>query len=183
MSVRDREGSEHITFVFTGSLAQLSKALKPIRQHQAPYKTAVIDDVSELYALQMEKEVKSSPHQLPVRRDWMKVTLRVRRLLRQLKRLPVHLIVTCPEAVGQDAVSESLYRVPELPGKLARQVGRYFDVVGRLTVSATRSGTIKRRLQVQPYQHVTAKDRSGILGTLVEDPTMATLYNKIMKEV
>jgi len=182
LTVRNR--LEHITYVAVRSFAQMLIVTRRLRSEsglpEPLANTLVIDNLSELYHLQLDSRVKKVDTLIPELRDWQDVTNRTRRLLRSLKRLDMHLIVTAPANVVRDETSGALFRTPELPGKLAWQLGRYFDIVGYLTVTAGRPGTeLVRQMQVQPYRRIIAKDRSGNLTYIVENPTMQSVYNAI----
>jgi hypothetical protein len=110
-------------------------------------------------------------------------TNKMRRFLRFVRQQPIHFITTCQARVLDDELTGAVSRVPDLPGKLAGQVGHFFDIVGYIKSSLDRSGeTVTRTLQVQPYRRVSAKDRTGQFGVAVEDPTMAKLYSAITEE-
>jgi len=178
-----RHRQEHITYVAVRKFTDMQTVLSAIKKAPEKYSTLVLDNLAELYYLQMDARVRTAEERIPQLRDWQAITNRTRRLLRDLRLLPMHIIVTTPAQKVKDEVTGALYTTPELPGKLSMQIGRYFDVFGYLAVvaSSPKKGLV-RQLQVHPFRRIAAKDRSGNLPYLVENPTMQDIYDKIFEK-
>lgn len=184
LSIRDRD-VDLLPVRDYNDLRELTSLLKqpdPEDEDSLKYKTLVIDSLTELYQLNMEVQLRAEqrPQSVPELRDWLKCTNKMKRFLRHIRGLPIHFIAICQARIITDEVTGAISRGPDLPGKLAGQVGHYFDLVGYLNSSLDRGGeTVTRTLQLQPYKRVEAKDRSGVFGLGVEDPTMKDLYEEI----
>jgi len=187
LSIRDRD-VDLLPVRDYNDLREMSALLQqpdPDDEDSLKYKTVVIDSLTELYQLNMEVQLRAEqrPQSVPELRDWLKCTQKMRRFLRHIRGLPIHFITTCQARIITDEVTGAISRGPDLPGKLAGQVGHYFDIVGFLDASLDRGGeTVTRSLQVQPYKRVIAKDRSGVFELGIENPTMQKIYEEINNE-
>jgi len=147
-----------------------------------PFKTVVVDDLLEFYNMLMVGRLKEEGMKpghdpnVPQMQDWLNVTFLTRALLRAFKDLPVNLIVTTTAQFATDEQLQVINRLPAMPGKMAWEVGKWFDVVGYLTTGGSQQ-KITRTLQVQPYRNTEAKDRTGKLGANIAEPTMQIIYD------
>jgi hypothetical protein len=94
------------------------------------------------------------------------------RILRQMRKLPMHLLLTCPAKYteGQDKVKRYM---PDLTGQLANQVLGVVDVVGYL-VALKKDKVTERQLFFDPSRQFEAKTRFNELnGIVFRDPTMS----------
>jgi hypothetical protein len=116
---------------------------------------------------------------VPSQRAWGKSGERMRRIITAYRDLPVHLIATCLVGVEYDEANGTTNFHPQLPGKLRGDVPGYFDVVGYLKAEEKRVGTestIVRTLQVAKTRRVVAKDRTDVLGQVIEDPNIPDMW-------
>lgn len=138
-----------------------------------PYRTLALDDINELYMLMMAEQLRLATgkpgHEpdIPWQEDWMRCTTRIRKLLRQLRLMPMNLICTTTEQITVDVQTEVMLRTPEMPGKLAGQISKFFDVTGRLD----RVGE-KYVCQLEIGKGAQAKNRDLGLGRQIEGPDM-----------
>jgi hypothetical protein len=100
------------------------------------------------------------------------------------KNAVVHFLTTAGQAMVKDEAIGALHMSPDIVGKLSYRVPRFFHIVGHLTATlrASREGEVSkeiRRLQVQPFGKVRAKDRSGKLGAILLEPTMQKIYDLV----
>ena len=72
---------------------------------------------------------------------------------------------------------------PALTPKLKNSVMGGMDIVGYLYVKedADKPNVTTRQLLVQPVGKWDAKDRSGVLGTVIESPTLPNIMSTIIK--
>jgi len=160
------------------------------------YRTVIVDSLSELQKLDMrfvmnhEKQNSSNPDRVdidtPTQRAWGKSGERIRRIVRAFRDLPCNTIMTTlvsteyeEDDKGKEDKSKVRLFYPMLPGKLRGEIPGYFDVVGFLQADADRSGNIKRTLQVAKTKRVVAKDRTGSLGLVVNEPSIPIIWNMI----
>ena len=153
----------------------------------SPFKTIVIDGVTMYHSLAMNTRLGGTTRAAgtPQQSDYYQISADILKLLWRIRReSKLNLIVTAGVQAVEDKATESLVISPDITGKLARRVPRIFDIVGYLTVDqrVTRAGKVtkeERYLQVQPYNRVRAKDRSGGLGALVVNPTAKRLFDAL----
>ena len=187
MGAREFKDSPIVFVAATGQkdIDLLQKAL--LQRTKPKFKTVVVDPLTEMYALLMDNQLAASgrDRDMPQLQDYGTITTRMRKFFRLARQSPVHFIATCGTQPNKDETSGSIYMTPDLPGKLANQTPRFFDVVGYLAVHVQRprgraeTARIARSLQVQPYGRIIAKDRSSSLGHVVANPTMSELHDTI----
>jgi len=155
-----------------------------------PYKTVVIDSLTEMQKLSMmdimSQLVAIKPDRdqdIPSLQEWGKNIEQIRKFVRYFRDLPMHCIFTCLEMESKDESTGSITVLPSLSGKLAMEVSGFVDVVGRLYTSpvtgADGKAAIERRLLVQPAGKYVAKDRSGKLGLELVNPTFKAILDGI----
>jgi hypothetical protein len=157
-----------------------------VKVEDEPIKTVVLDSMTEMYGLMMRMYLGdqgrlNTPPQI---QDYGFVHHRIMQVLRTLQTLPLNIIATAGTEMNKDELSGAIHQEPDITGKMNHRVGRYFDIVGYMSVSIGRQrggASITRDLQVVPYGRVRAKDRSGKLGVNVTEPTMRKIYDIIMK--
>lgn len=153
--------------------------------------TLVIDSVTELQKKLMDYIVESHPE---VKRpygdgltvgDWGYNTERMRRFIRMARDLDMNVILTALAMDEKNEVTGAVKTMPKMSSKLAADVCGYVDIVGYLYVDnvETDDGVEPmRRMLVQPVGAYYAKDRSGMLGTVIDNPTFPEVYNMIFGE-
>lgn len=154
------------------------------------YKTIIIDSLTELQKLDMRTVQKSEKlkggdkvdEDVPSQRAWGKSGERMRRTISAYKDLPCHVIATCLVGTEYDEANGTTSFYPSLPGKLRGDVPGYFDVVGFLKAESKKVGnetvTI-RTLQVAKTARVVAKDRTDVLGLVIDDPNIPDMWSLI----
>jgi len=148
---------------------------KIIRHEKCPYKTVILDDLNELYEVLMRERLASKLGQagrepgVPWQEDWMRIHFQLRATLRTLRQMPYNLLATTLEALNVDKQTEIVMRQPLLPGKLAGEVGKYFDYVLYMSVRSKKftAGT-------QLSARLVAKAR-GNLPPLIVSPHMGSI--------
>jgi len=146
-------------------------------------KTTVVDSLTELQKLDMNDIMRALIQQhtdrdpdVPSQREWGKSSNHVRQIVRKFRDLPTNVIFTALDKTDVNMDTGSTRTLPNLPGKLAGEVPGFLDVVGYLHTDIEK-GKIERRLQVQPTARVTAKDRLGVLGQVMVNPTIPTMWD------
>lgn len=173
-----------VDVVSVDTMAELSNAFNYVRTHIGEYKTIAVDTISEVYSVQMRQRLRNAAlkdprhdQYVPEMQDWLHSTMRMRSILRVIRAMPCHVLVAAtPTIVEDQMVGEILKLYPDLPGKLAPEVGKYFDIVGYLYTKLVGPRKLVRELQCQPYNRIAAKDRSGQLGAVLVEPTMAEIF-------
>jgi len=170
-----------------GELVRIhTEILKAIQQNDASApKTVSLDSLTELQKLDMNDIMRALIQQhtdrdpdVPSQREWGKSAMHVRQIVRKFRDLPCNVIFTAldKQEVNQDTGATRI--LPNLPGKLAGEIPGFLDVVGYLTADLEKN-KIERRLQVQPTARVTAKDRLGVLGQVMVNPTIPDMWDRL----
>jgi hypothetical protein len=158
---------------------------------KTPYKTVILDGLTELHALLMSLHL-GNANRIPQIQDYGAVSDTILKFLRRVKgdELHTHFVCTCGELYTEDEVRGTLYINPDVVGKLATRAPRYFNIVAYLhsEISARRDGTarkIERAAQVAPYDHIRAKDRTpgAPFGLLLQEPTLRKIFDGVYKDV
>ncbi len=172
------------------SMNHLGQVFETLANNPTKYRTVVLDSITELQNMNMKdimQELTNTPQgadrdpHVPGKREWGKSSSMMREVVRKFRDLPCNTIfIAHSKTVVEEEFggSSSSYIMPNLPGKLATDVAGFIDIVGYLDVE-TIDGETHRRLQVAKSRKVIAKDRLGVLGNVVLDPTMTKLYTRI----
>ena len=151
-----------------------------------PYKTIVLDSLTEIQKFNMynimedvvQKRPELSPD-VPSMREWGINLEQMRKLVRGFRDLEMHTIFTAlAKTERNDRTGISLTK-PSLSGKLADEVAAFLDVVVYYYVKQIGDGEdaeFRRFLLTQKTDSQIAKDRSGRLPMIVEDPTMSSIH-------
>jgi hypothetical protein len=145
------------------------------------FKTVILDTLTELYRFLLGessrvrrlKRPESDPD-IAEQADYLRAHEWMRRILRMLRDAPVHFIATAQRGVDYDPVTqEPKGSGPMISGRLNREVGAFFALVGCLEVS--RESVVELHTEVL-YQHLT-KDREAKIPGVMDSPTMQELYD------
>jgi AAA domain len=155
------------------------------------YKSFGMDSVTELQKIDMKfvmneqflKKPDTTDKLVPSQREWGKSNERVRMVIRAFRDLPMHFFATALLSQVTDERTGSVKFYPSLPGKLRGEIPGFFDIVGFLRVVEETENDKKkltRLLQVVASDKVTAKDRTSSLGDLIQNPSLASMWNTII---
>lgn len=153
-----------------------------------PYKTIVIDSLSELQRFSMDqimadvvkKDDERDPD-VPAQRDWGKNQNQIRFFVRAFRDLPCNVIFTALATEVQDKRSGIWKTKPSLPGKLANEITAFLDIVVFYYIKRHQGNDLRLMLTKATDAQV-AKDRSGSLPQIIGEeaaPTMADIYRLI----
>lgn len=148
-----------------------------------PYKTIVLDSITEAYALCMRWVMHLLLQRKPDRdpdiadkREYAKARSRVHLMIRSFRDLNANVLMTALKDVKSNNDTGAIINyIPGLPGKLAYEVGAFMDELLYLFIEAGKDG-VTRKLLTVPANKYLAKDRSDSLPTMVESPTMQMLF-------
>jgi hypothetical protein len=153
------------------------------------YNTVVLDSLTEIQKFNMYQIMADLIAQkgdsnrvdpdVPSMREWGKNLEQIRRMVRGFRDLQMHTIFTALERVDKDDRTGMTTIRPSLSGKMADEVAAFLDVVMYYYVKDVKEGdeiVTKRLLLTRKTAQHTAKDRSGKLPTVIEDPTMSMVY-------
>lgn len=144
---------------------------------QHPFDTVVIDSISELQQRLVDKI--AGVEQMK-QQDWGELYRRLATLVRLFRDLtsnptrPVKAVVLV--AMTREVTGR---KVPSVQGQLQTSLPYYIDVVGYFFMQTGEDGTPVRRLYLQPHPLFEAGDRTGLLGTYIDNPNLTTMLSMI----
>lgn len=150
------------------------------------YKTVVLDSLTEIQKFNMynimtdlaQKRPDLDPD-VPGMREWGKNLEQIRRMVRGFRDLEMHTIFTALNKTEKDQKTGLTTMKPSLSGKMADEVAAFLDVVVYYYVKQIGDGSeaeFKRLILTQKTDTQVAKDRTGKLPMVVEDPTMLAIH-------
>lgn len=177
-----------IDVVSIRTMDQLVAVINKLYAKPGYYKSVVVDSLTELQKLDMKTLMDEAFNKNPQRnkdepsqREWTISGNRIRRIVRALRDIECNTIMTALAHFERDTATNMNMIYPSLPGKLRYEIPGFLDCVGYM-YSTVEDGEVKRRLQFLKTARVIAKDRTGQLGDLVENPTVPMLWDLIHKK-
>jgi len=131
-----REPFPDVEIVRVENFKQLQGVYNDLRAGGHGFHTVGIDTITEVQKYNMtdvmEELKRRDPNRneyVPDRREWGISSEMVRRMIHAFKDLPVHTIFTAHVKDEEDSNTGIKTKRPDLPGKLARQIPGWFDLV------------------------------------------------------
>lgn len=151
------------------------------------YKTVGIDSLTETQKFSMmqimldliEKKGDEVDPDVPGMREWGKNVEQIRRFVRGFRDLPMHTIFTALAKEDKNPRTGKSKTLPSLQGKVAQEVPAFLDVVLYYYIKRVNDEE-KRLLLSTPTETIIAKDRTGRLPIVMEEPTMAKIFQCII---
>jgi phage nucleotide-binding protein len=201
-------GKKNIDVVRVRSYEDIVKLINHLRMpnhskcSHRKWKSIMIDSLTELQKQIMQEILRAGFVKNPSKdpdiaemRDWGKNAERVRKVVRAFRDLEgYHIIFTLLQRDIKDDNSGIVTIKPSLPGQLADDIAGFIDIVGFLQIvrkeestgegdKKTKKVSVHRRMVVQPITRAIAKDRSDVLGEVIDEPTLPKMLDAIAKEV
>lgn len=181
------------------SLDQLVTIYKELEKGEHPYRTVIVDSLSETAKMIMNNimaavvaEDSDRDPDVPSLREWGKLGEQMRRMVRRFRDLPMHTIFTALLDETQDQKGR-VRKYPMLGGKLKREVSGFMDIVlfvytkhvkinaaGELDKDADES--LHRFVLSSSTDEYVCKDRSNRMPEILLDPTMTKIHELIQGE-
>lgn len=159
------------------------------------YNSVVIDSLNEVVDLNLKDimvEKSGEEDDTPEWQHWNANQVRMLRLLRDFRDLPMNVIFTSLVTERKDAKTGLVKKLPDLPGKLAAKVPAIFDNVffyymKEITNPQTNEKENKRLLLTTATPDTVAKNRGSdklpgviIVPPVAEQATMKTIYEAVI---
>lgn len=151
---------------------------------RSPYKTVIIDSLSEVQKLCMEEIMKNAQKDdpefdidKPRIQDWGKNLSQTRRLVRAYRDLPVNVIMTALAQTDQSRPNKPKAK-PAFTGKAADEVPGFLDIVLYMYTKLV-DEKVERRILSMGTPDIIAKDRTSRLPQVMQDPTFGKIYQTI----
>jgi|PlaIllAssembly_1097288.scaffolds.fasta_scaffold235152_2 hypothetical protein len=188
LSIQDRIKAKKVIVKDVLRFQDLEDGLRTLREkpHQQ-VKTIIIDSITEVQKKLNDMLISTYPD--PKRpygdglmlQDWGYNTERMRRLVRTARDMDYNLIITALAMGIKDDSSGVVTTMPKLSEKLAADVCAYVDIVGYMFVEEV-DGAPVRKMLLQPMGHYFAKDRSGHLPIVIDNPTFNAIHKMALNE-
>lgn len=146
------------------------------------YASAILDSITELQAMVVDESLKEAGKKQPDLAVWNLVTGKMRKAIRRIRDLPMHVVTTALERQVKDEGTGVMVRQPSLNGKMSEELPGYFDIVARIDTKRGKEGKLIRVAHFEGDDTFRAKDRTGALGRTMEDPTMDKIWNLIREK-
>lgn len=153
------------------------------------YQTVIIDSLSEAQKFNMNYimvDVAANNdkmiEEVPSMREWGINLEQMRKFVRGFRDLEINTIFTCLAAKDKDVRTGKQLFSPALSGKLAGEIAGFLDEVFFMYMKEREvDGEViqQRLLLTGKTETIVAKDRSGKLPQVIEDPTMDSIYKLI----
>lgn len=171
-------GPEDSAVVYITKFEDVDRAFQWLPTGQTPFRSVIIDSLTELQMRAIDMQAGTNQLQM---QDWGAILKKIEghvRAFRDLTMNPVRPIETMVIVAGvkEKGQKDPTLR-PLLSGQMAEKLAYHLDVMGFLSVSIGADGQPQRSLQVMPFNNIAAKDRTGRLGTYVDNPTIPKLQD------
>jgi aryl carrier-like protein len=151
------------------------------------FESVVIDSLTEIQQLLHENIIderdKGDSDAMEIA-DWGKSAIRMMRIIRRLKNLGIHIIITCLETEDRDEKTKKLRCFPAVQGRLASLLPGIPDILGFMYTAENPNDPEKpgRYMLVMNDGKHLAKDRTDNLGMVVVEPTVQQCIDAIAKK-
>ena len=192
LSIQERIKAKKVARKRFDTFDEIEEFVRGLREKGSKADTLVIDSITELQKKLMDSIVEQHPE---VKRpygdgltvgDWGYNTERMRRFIRMARDLDMNVIFTALAMDEKNEMTGAVKTLPKMSSKMSADVCGYVDIVGYLYVDNVTNedgeSVPVRRMLVQPVGMYYAKDRSGALGNVIDDPTFPDIYNTIFGE-
>lgn len=165
---------------------EMQQVYDTLFQGRHDYATVVLDSLTEIQKFSMYNimqnlimEHPERSEEVPSMREWGINLEQIRRMVRGFRDLEMHTIFTALAAESTNERTKLTSVRPSLSGKMAGEVAAFLDVVVYQYVKQFGEGEdaeFKRYLLTQKTDSHVAKDRTGKLPQVIENPTMALIH-------
>lgn len=163
------------------SFLELNAVYEYLQTNEAGYQTVILDGFSELLRkgvdLIMERLLIKYPEKNPdivSENEWGMSTQQMRKVIRNFRMLPMHVILTCQVREGENPDTGVKESKPAVTPSVFNILNAYVDIIAYMfKVGMPDDSPDKqfRAMLFQPTEKFTAKDRSGKLGGAMKNPT------------
>lgn len=153
------------------------------------YNTVILDSLTEIQKFNMYNVMRdlkvANPERsedVPSMREWGINLEQMRKFVRAFRDLPMNVIFTALAKEEKNQKTGMVHKKPSLSGKLADEVAAFLDIVCYMYVKEI-DGEMRRMLLTTSTDEYVAKDRTGKLPLVIQNPTMMEIYKHIETNV
>lgn len=170
------------------SWADMQKVYDDLYLGDHPYKTIILDSLTEIQKASMDgvmtellTEHPDRDPDVPGQREWGKSINQLRYFVRAYRDMEINTIFTALAQEVQDKRTGMNKTKPSLPGKLANELAAFLDIVAYYYIKRL-DGDDERLLLCNATDSIVAKDRSARLPQVIQSPTMASIFTSINEQ-
>jgi len=161
---------------------QMEEAFHFLKLEKHEYRTVVMDSVTEIQKTCMDYILRENKRDVAQIQDWGSLNLKMERLIRAFRDLPMNFIATALEETEVDKQTGEMRVMPSLQGKFQQTIAAYFDeVFYAFTKPVTVDGkeVFKHHILTRNSGKFIGKDRSGKLPATIADPDFGKVFDMI----
>lgn len=165
----------------------MQKVYDELYRGRHPYKTVVIDSLTEMQKLAMSSQLGAGSQLDPGGntaefKDWYINTEQMRRLVRAFRDLSMNTIFTALAQATPHPRKPNIELVkPDFTKKLANEIPAFFDILFYMYVKTVPQGPNVRLLQTDKTDTVVAKCRVAGVPENLQNPNMDILYDLLIR--
>ena len=146
------------------------------------YQAVALDSITEIQKACKDWIMAKSGKDME-QRDWGTLAMRIERMVRAFRDLPMHVVITALEDTETDKSTGEVKVMPALQGSVQKQLPAYFDEVfyffGKEVEIEDGRKEIKGHILTRNSGKYIGKDRSGKLPAVIADPDFGKVYDMI----
>lgn len=155
------------------------------------FDTIILDTFSELQRLvldrHMEEQHRRDPDKslyTPQGKDYQNNGEHMRRIAAAFRDVPRNVIFTSHEKEDKNEETGAVYIRPDLAPKVAKTLGGYVDLVGRMTSNmADEADKFESEVRIRPSNRIMAKTRIKSLPTVLKNSSFLTVHNANLEQI
>lgn len=184
-NLKDEDGNPpSVDYVTVGCFADMEAAYHHLKNAKHDYQGVVIDSLTEIQKVCKDAIMEQTKKDAMEMRDWGTLAHKIERMVRAFRDLPMHVIVTALDDAEADKITGEIKVWPALQGSVQKQLPAYFDLVlyafTREVGEPDARKTVHAVLTQNSGKYV-AKDRSGRLPKVIDDPNFGKIFDAIFK--
>lgn len=186
LSIKDR--FPNVDSVRVKSWTDMQSVYEELRDVDHGYNTIIIDSLTEAQKMSMDQVMRKLVEQheerdvdVPGIREWNINIEQTRKFVRAFRDLPINTIFTALNRIDKNQQTGHQKTKPALSGKVSDEVAAFLDIVGYMYLKEV-DGVQQRMLLCSATQANVAKDRTGTLPQVIQQPTMTEIWKLVKGE-
>lgn len=155
------------------------------------FDTIILDTFSELQRLVLDNHLADGHRRdpdkslyTPLGKDYQTNGEHMRRIAAAFRDVPRNVIFTSHEKEDKNEETGAVYLRPDLAPKVAKTLGGYVDLVGRITSNmAEDAESFESEVRIRPTNRIMAKTRIMPLPTVMKNSSFMTVYEANLAQI
>jgi phage nucleotide-binding protein len=178
----------NVDIVRVETWAQMQAVYDELLTGNTGYNTVVVDSLTEIQKFNMydimtglKKKNPDRDEDVPSMREWGINLEQMRKFVRAFRDAPFNVIFTALSKEEKNARTGIIHKMPSLSGKLAGEVAAFLDIVCYMYKKEV-NGDLQHMILTTSTEEFIAKDRTGKLPLVIQNPTMTEIYKHIQSD-